>query len=208
MNKHINLTLIILLIFIAQSLLAYNFYLTDKDFELIEQNYPYYKWASSICDIPIEMLIAVHYRESHLKRTKNIGGAFMLDCGGDGTPDFDLNIRQEEQKIASIYGYALDASISNDFAFACLVAAHYIKSKARYDLNTEHGVADAFWGYNGRAYSSYLKSAYVCSDPKNGNVMYYYYKGKKRIDVNPGCLVIWHELMLKNWKKIEREALK
>ena len=195
---------LIIVLFITPCVMAYNSYLTDRDFKIIKQNYNYYQWASELCDIPIEMLIAVHYREAHLHHgfyshrrkivVHNLGGAFMLDCGEDGTPNFEINIRNKEQEISKIYNYTGDTRVSHNFEFACLVAAHYIKTKARYGLNTEHGIADTFWGYNGRYHASYLKSSYVCSDPKNGNVMSYYYKANKRIDTNPGCLIIWREL--------------
>jgi len=185
-------------------------YLTDRDYQVIEQNYKYYHWAAKICDIPEELLIAIHYRESKLyhgyysfKRkvlVKNLGGPFMLDCGGQGTDEFKANIRYEECRIAKKYNFKGDTRVSHNFIFACLVAADYIKNKTRYDLNTEHGVADMFWGYNGRAHKSYLHSAYVCSDPKNGKKMSFIFKGREIVDVNPGCLAIWREL--KNSKKL------
>jgi len=118
----------------------------------------------------------------------------MLDCGAEGTLEFEARIRYHEKKIADKYRFNDDTRISHNFAFACLVAADFIKQKARYGLNTEKGVADMFWGYNGRIKGSYLNSAYVCSDPKNGNVMTFKYKNKVITDTRAGCLPIWKEL--------------
>lgn len=179
-------------------------YLTNRDYEIIEQNYKYYYWASKKVGIPIEILIAIHYRESNLRMgyyskkkkvlIKNIGGPFMLDRGGDETPDFDLNIRRYEHMVAQKYNYKGDTRVSHNFEFACLVAANEIKSKNRYGFNNEHGIADTFWGYNGRVRGSYLNSAYVCSDPKNGNILVFKLKDKTITDTRPGCLLIWKEL--------------
>lgn len=189
----------------SASILSYNTYLTDRDYKLIAQNLEYYLLAAATCDVPVEMIIAIHYRESYLRRgyyaskrkvvVNNIGGPFMLDCGGEGTPDFEANIRFEEKRIAKLYNYNPDARVSSDFAFACLVAAHYIKIKARFDLSTEHGVADTFWGYNGRAHKSCRDSAYVYSDPLNGNTMTLTFNGKTFVDRNAGTFVIWRELI-------------
>jgi len=179
-------------------------YLTDRDYRLIQKNYKYYHWAAEGCNIPVESLIAIHYRESRLHRgyysykrkvvVKNLGGPFMLDCGGDGTDEFEANIRREERRIAKKYKFEGDTRVSHNFAFACLVAADYIKSKARYGLKTKKGIADMFWGYNGRVHKSYLDSSYVCSDPKNGNTMSFVYLGNTIVDSNPGCLAIFEEL--------------
>lgn len=184
-------------------------YLKDRDYQMIQKNYKYYYWAATKCDIPIETLIAIHHRESKLYRgyysftrnivVKNLGGPFMLDCGGEGTIEFKANIRYEERRIAKKYNFEGDTRVSHNFTFACLVAADYIKNKARYSLDTEHGVADMFWGYNGRAHKSYFDSSYVSSDPKNSKIMSFTFKGKAKNDVNPGCLVLWKEL--KNSKK-------
>jgi len=191
-------------------------YLTDRDYLMITQNYGYYSWAATKCDIPVELMIAIHHRECRLHRgyysyrrkiiVHNLGGPFMLDCGGEGTPDFEANIRHYEHKIAKKYNYKGDTRVSHNFEFACLVAANEIKNKTRYGLDTERGIADTFWGYNGRVHKSYLDSAYVCSDPKNGNVMSFFFKGKRTIDTNPGCLAILKEL--KNSKKLKAIALK
>jgi len=191
-------------------------YLTDKDYQIIKQNYKYYHWAATNCSIPIEALIAIHHRESRLRRgwysykrkvvVKNLGGPFMLDCGGENTGEFEANIRREERRIAKKYNFKGDTRVSYNFAFACLVAVDYIKTKARYGLDTRHGIADMFWGYNGRAHKSYLHSAYVYSDPKNGKTMSFTYLGKTKVDFNPGCLALWREL--KKSKKLRIIASK
>ncbi len=185
-------------------------YLTDRDYRKIQQNYKYYYWAATNCDVPVEALIAIHYRESKLYRgwysfrkkavVKNLGGPFMLDCGGEGTEEFEANIRREERRIAKKYNFEGDTRVSHNFAFACLVAVDYIKNKARYGLDTKHGITDMFWGYNGRAHKSYLHSSYVCSDPKNGKIMSFTFQGKTKVDGNPGCLALWREL--NNSKKL------
>jgi hypothetical protein len=191
-------------------------YLTDRDYQVIEQNMPDYQWAIARCEIPIEVLVAIHYRESGLHKghysfkrkvlVKNLGGAFMLDCGGEGTPEFEQNIRYEERKIAKQYDYDGDNRVSHNFRFACLVAANEIKKKARYGLETEEGIADTFWGYNGRVRGSYMNSAYVSSDPNGGKVMDFTFRGTKIVDINPGCMVLWKEL--KNSKRFKEIILK
>lgn len=202
MNDKLGILLCLLLLPVTIS--ASESYLTDKDYQKIEENYPAYAWALEQCDVPIEMLIAIHYRESGLhkghysfarkKVIKNLGGAFMLDCGGEGTEEFEQNIRNEERKVAKQYNYKGDTRVSHNFKFACLVAASEFLEKARYGLDTDEGVADAFWGYNGRVRDSYLKSAYVSSDPLRGRVMDFTFRGKRIIDINPGCMALWKEL--------------
>ena len=125
----------------------------------------------------------------------------MLDLGGEGTPEFVSRIRKEESRIAAIYSYVGDTRVSHNFEFACLVAAHYIKAKARYGLDTVRGVADMFWGYNGRYHDSYLLSSYVSSDPENGVILSFTFKGVTKSDMNAGCLAVWKELISKELPK-------
>jgi len=182
-------------------------YLTNEDLALVERNFPDYERAALFTGIPWQALAAIHYRESNLSRDcRNIGGPFMLDRGGDRV-EFDARVRKEELRVARAYSYInLHARVRGDFRFACLVAADELKVKSRGWLRKIIGIngwvlADAMWGYNGRAKScrSWRDSAYVSNDPASGRVktMRWQHNAETVMyvdDVRPGAYIIYLEL--------------
>jgi len=156
-----------------------------------------YQYAQRVVGVPAEVLAAIHYRESglgpghyskaHKKYIHNVGGPFMLDPGGGA--DFKPRIRAYEHKVANLYGYPVGARVSHDFRFACLVAAHELKTKSR-----GRGLADALWGYNGRMVPL-AESSYVWNDPARGRQMTFTATGLRFKDTRPGVMVVYKELV-------------
>ena len=195
-------------------------YFTDKDLETIQSNMDAYQYAENLTDVPVLLLAAIHYRESGLhkgyysrkrkKVIKNIGGPFMLDYGPlNDHKEFARRIRAHEAKVHKLY--KLDgpvAKISHNFKFASLVAAHHIKLKTRKRFKGKERLADAVWGYNGRASwhvlekgdkPSHINSSYVWSDPLRNHKMPAQYRDKhkrlvKYMDSRAGVMVLYKEL--------------
>ncbi len=134
----------------------------------------------------------------------------MLDYGPiNDHVEFARRIRSHEVKVFKLYGgVGKIPKISHNFKFACLVAAHHMVLKSRCSIQIHECLADAFWGYNGRASwhvlekgdkPSHQNSAYVWSDPRGGVSLPMQYRDKhKRIvrfmDTRPGVMVIYKEL--------------
>lgn len=161
--------------------------------------------------VPLAILPAIHYRESALhpgwysvtkkKVIKNGGGPFMLDLGGKGS-EFSKRIRAYEIKTFKLYGGKGTAPrVSRSFKFAALVAAHELKSKKRCDGPwTYDCLADACWGYNGRAsWGTIEENPYLWSDPARGTCLVSRYRNSKgKIicykDKRPGVMVLYGEI--------------
>ena len=172
-------------------------YLTPSDIKTIRSHWADYTYAQNAVGVPAAALAAIHYRESGLgpgwyskargKYVHNVGGPFMLDLGGGA--DFKQRIRDYERKVAKLYGYWAGAHVSHDFRFACLVAAHELKTKSR-----GRGLADALWGYNGRMVPL-AESSYVWNDPARGKQMEFVATGMRFEDTRPGVMVVYKELV-------------
>jgi hypothetical protein len=177
-------------------------YLTQRDWDHIRSNWQDYAWAENRVGLPNGTLACIHFREAGLKRTSNIGGPFMLDLGPlDNPKEFARRIRAHEAKIAKKYGYRSGARVSADFRFAALVAADELKSKARKTVAPNDRLADALWGYNGRAswYQTFKDSPYVWNDPKRGIHLVKKYRKPdgemvEFVDSRPGAMVIFQEI--------------
>jgi len=194
---------------LALPLGAEQLYLTDRDTRIIRENWADYAYAAKRVGIPVAILPTLHYRESSLRRTQNLGGPFMLDLGplNDGA-EFTRRIRAYERRVAKLYGYPEGTRVSDNFRFACVVAAHELLSKSKCGRALQgHCLVDAFWGYNGRASwhrdpegnRSHLGSAYVWSDPKRGHVMKKKFRNRagefvEYPDTRPGVMVIYLEV--------------
>lgn len=182
-------------------------YLKPRDLDRIRAHWAEYEYAAERVGIPVEILPAIHYRESGLldgwyshrmkQVRENLGGPFMLDLGGEG-PEFGKRIRAYEAKIFKLYeGGGEVPRVSNNFDFACLVAAHELKTKMR----KGKGLADAVWGYNGRAKGATLATnAYTWNNPLKGHRMIFRYRDKQGhllefIDERPGVMVIYGEIL-------------
>lgn len=137
------------------------------------------------------------YSARRKKVVSNIGGPFMLDLGGEG-PEFGKRIRAYEAKIFKLYeGQGQAPRVSNNFDFACLVAAHELKTKMR----KGRGLDDAVWGYNGRIRGTTVKqNAYTWNNPLKGHKMIFRHRDKQGhmlefIDERPGVMVIYGEIL-------------
>jgi hypothetical protein len=190
-------------------------YLTDAQIAKIRELRPDYEFAvNKVKGFPWQVMAALHYREAEFAKTSKIpGGAFQLDPGGTGT-DLRAAIDNYANKVCDNYGVP-HGNIETDFNISCLVAAFEFKTKIRFP--GEDGIADAFWGYNGRAKfhtpsgdpadpagNSWHYSSYVSNDPKNGIVLNIRGTmptpdGKGRVQINkpdprPGALIIFREV--------------
>ncbi len=195
-------------------------YLNSEEINTVKTHWEDYKYGSEMTGVPILLLPAIHYRESGLysgwhsfkrnKTVRNTGGPFMLDCGGSGE-EFTKRIRAYEKHVYNLYcGNAPKIpKVSDNFRFAALVAAHELKTKLRGKVWTWDAMADAAWGYNGRAaWCHQNESPYLWSDPKKGTKLISRYKNMKGEwikyqDTRPGVLIIYKELYYmtngKNW---------
>lgn len=181
-------------------------YLSAREVGLIRQYWPDYSYAAKKTGVPVAILPAIHWRESGLykgywskpkgKLVKNIGGPFMLDCGGDGE-EFSKRVREHERRVWKSYGGHGNApKVSQNFRFAVLVAAHDLKTKHR-----GKSWADAVWGYNGRAsWASMNENAYLYSDPHKKKRLVVRYRNRageliSYTDERPGVMVIYQEIL-------------
>lgn len=186
-----------LLALLALSCQLHAGYLTPSDINTIRSHWADYTYAQNVVGVPAAALAAIHYRESGLgigwyskarrKHVRNLGGPFMLDPGGGD--EFKARIREYERKVARLYGYRDGSRVSHDFRFACLVAAHELKTK-----NRGRGLADALWGYNGRMVPLH-ESSYVWNDPARGKKMTFVATGLRFEDGRPGVMVVYKELI-------------
>jgi len=172
--------------------------------------------------IPWQALAAIHYRENEFGMvSRRPGGPFQLDPGGS-EGELTVRIVQRVKDVCQRYGQQY-GSIEDNFTVASIVAADELKNKARgviakAVLVDEDILADAFWGYNGRASNhtedgtkdpqraSWCYSPYVANDPKRGVILRLRGTvpddtvpgGRRRIDVEdqrPGALIIYRELV-------------
>ena len=184
-------------------------YLSPKDIERIKSHWYDYQCAAKQVGVPVEILPAIHYRESGLldgwysaKRhtvTRNVGGPFMLDLGGK--EDFNERIRDYEIKVYKLYGgWGKAPRVNRSFKFAALVAAHELKTKRRGDYWDYETLADAVWGYNGRSsFTSREGNAYLWSNPENEDKLKVRVRFKGKMiefeDERPGVMVIYEEIL-------------
>jgi len=109
----------------------------------INENMSVYKKAAAEVNVPWEMLAAIHYRESDCNPNyKGVDGPFQITNHGN------IDVK--------------------DFPAAARRAAEILQEKAggklTQDINDMNIIADAFWGYNGKAYGSVDNSPYVMNN--------------------------------------------
>ena len=155
-----------------------------------------YRVAAEWIGVPVLALPAIHYIEANLERTRNVGGAFMLDRGGDGTTMFDKNIRDYERIVAKRLNISPVPKVSRDFWFAATCAAYELREKRRGRGWGRDVLADAMWGYNGRpkSHRTWRDSAYVWNDPKRGRRIWVCGRTKTYLCERPGAIVIYDEI--------------
>jgi len=199
-------------------------YLTKQQMLWVKDLRPAYILGCTVVGggVPWESLAAIHYRENEFGMvSRRPGGPFQLDPGGsDG--ELKDRITRHVHDVCQRYGQQY-GSIEDNFTVACIVAADELKNKAR-GVIAKAGVvdgdilADAFWGYNGRASNHtesgtkdpakahWCYSPYVANDPKRGVILRLRGTvpddtvpgGRRRIDIEdqrPGALIIYRELV-------------
>lgn len=185
-------------------------HLTDRDITRIKEFWPDYIYAARKVGVPVPALPAIHYREADLflglysakrkKANRNIGGPFMLDPGGG--KEFARRIRDHEIKIWKLYyGAGKAPTVSRNFRFAAVVAAHELKSKLRCEAWTYECLVDAVWGYNGRAsWTPVDENPYLWSNPSKNTQLIFKYRNRQGelvsfVDKRPGVMVVYSEIL-------------
>lgn len=173
-------------------------YLSHDLIQRIKANYPFYKEAALRVNLPWQMIAAVHYREHNcIPTSPGPGGPFQND-----PPLSDESVK----KLCLYYKLPFKRP-EKDFFTACIIAAHWLQSKANFQLSRNETnlmqIADSFWGYNGRAYGSFMYSPYVMNYHK-GQILrvkgtYLDKNGVRHVvdtpDARPGAMLIFMELV-------------
>jgi len=189
--------------------------LSDAEIEIIKANKPTLMAAENIVKVPWQMIAAVWFREHALTIGNN---PFQFDPVPTHAKILGLLQSYTDYKPLR---YSVD-----DFSFAAILAACELRSKCRFPLaviqsfqqpDTEPGqfktvqsitidpsdeaVADAFYGYNGRAFGSNpFNSPYVANemDELHHNM---HFRGEDNgkwidiIDTRPGAFVVYKQLI-------------
>jgi lysozyme family protein len=174
--------------------------------------------AQSVTQVPWQMLAAVWYREHALTMGNN---PFQFDpLPSHGTILGLLHSYTDYEPLK----YSVD-----DFDFAAILAACWLRSKCRYPLvvvqnfqypsekenefdtvqvitvnKEDEAVADAFYGYNGRAYGDNpFNSPYVANelDELHHNMSFRGTVDGKWVDIvdqRPGAFVVYKQLIQEN----------
>ncbi len=161
----------------------------------------------AITSVPPEFLYAIWFRESLQFLSPGPGGPFQFD------PPRPVSY---VAAVLSHWQLHLAARSLEDCWFtSALVAADFLQQKANdriggYATSWEV-LADAAWGYNGRAYEHWSRSPYVSNDPEKGvnlrivgtvisasgaNVPV------DQVDTRPGVMPIYRELLIHTGKVI------
>ena len=187
--------------------------LTQAEIDTIKANKMPLIEAESVTQVPWQMLAAVWYREHGLTMGNN---PFQFDPPPTHAVILGLLQSYTDYKPTS---YSVD-----DFSFAAILAACWLRHKCRFPLvvvesfqspvkdelrtiqqitinSTDEAVADAFYGYNGRAYGSNpLNSPYVANelDELHHNMHFRGEDNGKWIDIidkRPGAFVVYKQLV-------------
>jgi hypothetical protein len=188
--------------------------LTSAEIDTIKANKLILLEAQYLVKVPWQMLAAVWYREHGLTMGNN---PFQFDP--PPTHAVILGLLQSYTDYKPLK-YSVD-----DFSFAAILAACWLRHKCRFPLvmvqsyqldvekdvhestqvisvdTSDKAVADAFYGYNGRAYGSNpLNSPYVANelDELHHNM---HFRGEDNgkwidiIDTRPGAFVVYKQLI-------------
>jgi hypothetical protein len=189
--------------------------LSATEIETIKANKPTLMAAENIVKVPWQMLAAVWFREHALTMGNN---PFQFDPPPTHNEIVGLLQSYTDYKPTR---YSID-----DFPFAAILCACKLRSKCRYPLvivqtfqhveegintnktlqsitvdTSDEAVADAFYGYNGRAFGSNpFNSPYVANemDALHHNM---HFQGEDNghwisiIDTRPGAFVVYKQLV-------------
>lgn len=192
--------------------------LSATEIETIKANKSTLVAAEALVKVPWQMLAAVWYREHALTMGNN---PFQFDPLPTHNTILGLLQSYTDYKPLS---YSID-----NFTFAAILAACWLRSKCRFPLvvvqsfqhptekenefdtvqvitvnKSDEAVADAFYGYNGRAYGSNpFNSPYVANelDELHHNMSFRGTVDGKWIDIidqRPGAFVVYKQLLQEN----------
>jgi hypothetical protein len=187
--------------------------LSVTEIDTIKANKPTLLAAEELVKTPWQMLAAVWYREHSLTMGLN---PFQFDPPPTHAVILGLLQSYTDYKPTR---YSID-----DFGFAAILAACWLRHKCRYPLVTvqsyqkedfqtvqviapntsDKAVADAFYGYNGRAYGDNpFNSPYVANemDELHHNMHFRGEDNGKWIDIidqRPGAFVVYKQLLQEN----------
>jgi lysozyme family protein len=172
--------------------------LTKQDLDTIRAHKPILMHASEACSIPWQALASIWYRESSLRELTN---AFQFDPIPSRNIIFSL-LREHCNLTIPQKAEILNDGIEQFYSGA-LIAACWLCQKCTYDLasnHTETAIADAFYGYNGRAYGhNPLNSPYVANEIDDHHHQMHFrgtINGKwvELVDKRPGALAVYRQL--------------
>ena len=171
--------------------------------ERILKNYQHLKYAQDVTGVAWQAIAAIWYRESGCNEKVSIAGGPMQF---DPEPSRQ-NLRNlldtytklnSEEKTYLLYQGVIN--FKSSFVFAACFLQTKRKCKELLTISSsDEDYAEAFYGYNGRAYGSYEKSPYVMNgyDQDRSRMII---KGTingspvRSVDSNPGALVIYKRL--------------
>lgn len=125
---------------------------TDEQMGALQANQPFYEKAAKDNDIPWQLIATIHLREHGLAR----------DNPGNGQGPYQFYSSSERSACTALNGASFSPGPLSDEEFQkhtdC--AAKFTKEKygGGYDLNTDDGVKNMFFSYNGRA-QAYIRQA-------------------------------------------------
>ena len=151
--------------------------LPETEIKIYKSNLGIYERAQQLTNVPKELIAATHYRESSM--STSIKNPFQFDPEPDDSTRARLYVQHSfipPSQVAMWVGKGV-----NDLLTAAVLAGAFLNYKCRY----VHGVAtaaaswndemvkDAAFGYNGRAATSPMESAYVVNglDKAHMNMM-------------------------------------
>ncbi len=195
-------------------------YFTHAELRIINFLADDYKWAAKLVGIPWMLLPVTHKIERHFKTSPATGGWAQLDMGGKNPDEKAAQRKALVVKVMKKYGVTEYGPLRSDFRTGCIMCAHILKGKVPRRLRdkpwTDEKVAEASFGYNGRAryYNQHWQtgsgskvrewrwSPYVANWLAGRKLFVkgrQYHKGKrvaisKRIYKNPGTLLLYREL--------------
>ena len=173
--------------------------LTTNDLDAIRGAKPLLVRAAEACSIPWQMLAAVWYREAGLREIVN---SFQFDPPPDRSVMFGL--LQAHCDLSTLQkADVLNGGITQFYSSAVL-AACWLCHKCKFDLAVDHveaAIADAFYGYNGRAFGEDpLNSPYVANELDEHHSQMHFrgtINGKwiEMVDKRPGALTVYRQLL-------------
>lgn len=174
--------------------------LTLQDLKTIRANKPLLIRAAEACGIPWQALAAVWYRESSLRETEN---AFQFDPVPARSVVFGL-LQSYCGSLSISEKAAVMAGGVNEFYTCAIIAGCWLHHQSKYSLSVDHSeqaIADAFYGYNGRAYGSDpLNSPYVANELDDHHHDMHFRgtingQWEDLIDRRPGALTVYRYLL-------------